>query len=387
MAETAAQEKRSNWPFEGLPHRLVIKLGSNVLSTPQGTLDVERVGIVSRQISLLLHQGSQVLIVTSGAVAAGMGVMGFAKRPTELPELQGLAAIGQCQLMNAYGRAFGEHGINVAQVLITRSDLEDRRRYLNAQYTLESLLAMGVVPIINENDTVITEELTVGDNDMLSAIIAAKVTADLLVILTDINGLYTANPKTDPNAELIEAVKLVDKDIEKLATGPGSAVGRGGMITKVAAARHAATFGVPSVVANGRVDNAIADIAAGRLCGTYFQARKPKGGRGRARVHWISMRRPKGVLTIDDGARRALVEMGKSLLPVGVVAVEGAFEKGGIVSIRTKSGEEIARGISNFTAEQLRQLCGRKACEFSEILGSQPGYAEAVHRDNLHVRV
>lgn len=374
----------SAWPFADGPRRVVLKLGSNVLSRPDATLDEERIRNVSRQASALIHKGCQAIVVTSGAVASGMAALGLKERPTNLPDLQALAAIGQSRLVAAWAAGFAEHGIIAAQVLLTRGDLEDRRRYLNARYTLETLIARNVVPVINENDTVATEELTFGDNDMLSAIIATTLSADLLAILTDIDGLCTGNPKKDPTARLIEVVERVTPEIEALASGAGSAVGKGGMITKLRAAAHANSFGIPAIVANGRRERIVEEVHAGRFRGTLFLSdRQPSGGRGKAR--WISTRSVHGVVTVDDGARRALMAGGRSLLPVGVSGVSGEFERGDVVSIRDASGREIARGIASFSAEQVERIKGRKAGDIESALGEKPGYEEVVHRDNLHL--
>lgn len=379
---------RDVWPFrEGPPRRLVVKLGSNLLSTPEGTLDASRVRVASERLARLHKAGTQVIIVTSGAVAAGMGVTRLRERPTELPKLQALAAIGQSEVMAAYIESFRAHGIAVAQVLLTRSDLEDRTRHLNARFTLETALALGAVPVINENDSVTTEELTFGDNDLLSAIIAVKLNAELLVILTDIDGLYTGNPRKDPDARLIEVIERVTPEIEALAQGPGSIVGRGGMITKVSAARHAARFGITAVIANGRDDEMMSRIAAGDFRGTLFLPSAHKMGRGKARAHWISMRRPRGAVVIDDGASKALVEGGKSLLPVGVVSVEGAFVRGDVISIRNGANQEVARGITNFSASEVAIVRGHRVKDLPALLGSKPTYEEVVHRDNLYLRV
>lgn len=381
------------WPFVSavgaVPRaiqRLVIKLGSNVLSTREGTLDAARIAVVASQVASLRAQGTQVLIVTSGAVAAGMGVAGLRQRPTELPRLQALAAIGQSFLMSTWSDAFRRHATTVAQVLLTRSDLEDRRRYLNIQDTLETLLGMGAVPIINENDTVITEELTIGDNDMLSAAIAAESKAELLVIMTDIEGFFTGNPKSDPTAALIPVVRSVTPDLVALAGGAGSNVGRGGMLTKMRAAQHANSFGIVAVIGDGRRDTLLGDVAAGRFRGTLFLPRAGARITGKQRAHWISMRRPKGVLVVDDGARRALIEKGSSLLPVGIVEVRGAFDRGDTVSIHTKDDQEIARGIVSFSSDDVTRARGKKGPQLFDALGPRSTAPEVIHRNNLHLK-
>ncbi len=372
------------WPFQGPPTRIVFKLGSNLLSRPDGSLDEALIAAFARQCAVLIHKGCEPIVVTSGAVAAGMAALELADRPTTLPELQSLAAIGQTRLMAAWSAAFADHGIKVGQVLLTRGDLEDRRRYLNARYTLERLLDIGVVPVVNENDTVATEELTFGDNDLLSAIIASTLDADVLAILTDIDGLFSDHPTRNAAAQLIPVVDRVTDDIEALASGPGSKYGKGGMITKVRAARHANGFGIAAVIVNGRTEHIVEAVRGGDFRGTLFlPERSRKGARGR--VRWISSRSVRGHLAIDEGARSALVGGGRSLLSVGVTDVGGEFEKGDVVSIRTGDGEEIARGIASFSSEQVAAIKGRRAKDIPALLGERPGYEEVVHRDNLHL--
>lgn len=388
----------SAWPFVPLSGgaaivpgarplaRLVIKIGSNVLSTKEGTLDAARIASVAGQVAALRAVGVQVLVVTSGAVSAGMGVAGLRQRPTELPRLQALAAIGQSFLMSTWGDAFRRHSAHVGQVLLTHADLEDRTRYLNIQDCLETLLGMGVVPIINENDTVITEELTIGDNDALSAAIAAESRADLLVVMTDIAGLHTGNPKTDPAAALIPVVRAVTPELLAVAGGSGSNVGRGGMLTKLRAAQHANSFGIVAVVTDGRRDTALTDVAAGRFRGTLFLPRAGARIAGKQRAHWISMRRPKGILVVDDGARRALLEKGSSLLPVGITSVRGTFERGDIVSIHGLDDHELGRGIASFSSDEVMRARGKKGTALAEALGPRAATPEVVHRNNLHLK-
>jgi glutamate 5-kinase len=383
---TPEDDVAAAWPFKIPPRRIVIKLGSNILTTKGRTLDVERIRIVAEQVSALRAAGMQVAIVSSGAVAAGMGARGETKRPTELARLQALAAIGQCRLMTAWNDAFLQHGTSAAQVLVTRNDLDDRQRYLNAQQTMEALLDMGAVPVINENDTVLTEELTFGDNDMLSAVLTAVLAAELLVVMTDIEGLFTAPPKENPDAQLIPVVRVITPEVERLAGGIGSTLGRGGMQTKVSAARHATSFGIPTVIADGRRNTMLTDVLSGRFRGTLFLPRPGSRLRGKSRTHWIAMRRPKGTVVIDDGARTALVEKNRSLLPVGVVGVEGSFVRGDIIAIRTSTGEEVGRGLSNFTSQELGAMRGKKGEELAEVLGPRAANHEVIHRNNLHLR-
>ncbi|MBI5155559.1 glutamate 5-kinase [Candidatus Poribacteria bacterium] len=384
--EAAALTIQGAWPFQAAPHRAVFKFGSNLLSAPDGRLDGARIRSLAEGLARWREAGTEVFIVTSGAVAAGMGIRGSADRPKELPDLQALAAIGQCHVMDEYIAAFGKHGLTVAQVLLTRGDLEDRRRYLNAKSTLEALVGMGAIPVINENDTVVTEELTFGDNDMLSAIMAAKLGADLLVILTDIDGLFTSPPAQDAAARLIEVVPKVTTEIERLGGGSGSRLGRGGMATKVLAARHATRFGITTVIGNGRREGLLDEIRRGDFRGTLFLARQSGRRRGQARAHWIALRTPKGAVTVDDGARRALLEGGRSLLPVGIVSVSGDFTRGDVISIRDRAGEDLARGITNYSSGAVARLKGHKGNELAGILGGEALYEEVIHRNNLHLR-
>ncbi|MCB2153740.1 glutamate 5-kinase [bacterium] len=382
----APQTIAEAWPFTERPRRLVVKLGSNILSTPEGTLDATRIETLAAAVGRLHESGAQVIIVSSGAVAAGMGRLGLKERPRQLPRLQALASVGQSRLMRTYSDAFHQYGVPTAQILLTRGDLEDRRRYLNAHETIEALLEMGAVPVINENDTVTTDELTFGDNDLLSAFIAVKSSAELLVLLTDIDGLYSANPQKSPDAHLIEVVQKVTSEIEALGAGPGSRLGRGGMASKLSAARHATRFGIPTVIANGRCDSILDEVASGQFRGTLFLAQSTRRGKGRARLHWISTHRPRGSVQVDDGAAKMLLTAGKSLLPVGVVAVEGDFERGDVISIRDGQEQEIARGITNYNTAEVRRLMGCRVRELRDESGAPPPYEELVHRDNLHVR-
>lgn len=385
QSENKTRTLAEAWPFADPPHRVVFKLGSNLLSTPEGRLDTKRVRQLTLGIGELVRGGTQVILVTSGAVAAGMGTRGLSRRPTALPQLQALAAIGQGHLMRTYIEAFDAHAVPVAQLLLTRGDLENRQRYLNARETIEALLAEGAVPVINENDTVTTDELTFGDNDMLSAYIAVKMSAELLVILTDIEGLFTGNPKSDPDAKLIDVVEEVTPEVERLAHGPGSVVGRGGMATKIAAARHVTRFGIAAIIASGRREGIVAEAVSGRFRGTFFPPRQNGRTRGRARAHWITMQKPRGTVTIDAGARRALLEKGSSLLPVGVVCVEGMFSRGDVIAVRDDTGIEVARGISNFNAAEIERIQGARADRLEALLGAAPSAPEIIHRDNLQL--
>ncbi|MGF1573662.1 MAG: glutamate 5-kinase [Sumerlaeia bacterium] len=375
----------ARWPFEKLPARVVVKLGSNVLSRADGSLNRERILAVAGQVAKIkAQQGTEFIIVSSGAVAAGMSELGFTARPTMLPELQSLAAVGQSALMATWREAFAHSNQPIGQILLSRADLNDRQRFLNAQHTLEKLVQLGVVPIVNENDSVATEELSFGDNDMLSAFVATKVGAQLLVILSDIEGLFTGNPRNDPDARFIPVVDEVTEEIEALAQGRGSAVGRGGMATKIGAAKHAKTFGVATIMANGAAEGILERIAVGKFRGTLFRSVKDQKG-GKAHLRWISAVKPVGKLTVDAGAVAAIQTKGSSLLPVGIQAVAGEFVAGDVISICTAKGTEVARGISNYSHADLELIRGKRCVEFSAILSGRPVYEECIHRNYMYV--
>lgn len=373
---------RAAWPFrETPPRRVVIKVGSNVLALKEGGLNLDRISELAAIIASARKQGTEVILVTSGAVAAGRGLLKMPRRPTVLSQLQAVAAIGQCALMEAYARAFRTHGLIAAQLLLNRDDMDDRRRYLNARNALISLLEQNAIPVVNENDTVNVEELKFGDNDMLSAMVTAKMDADLLVILTNVPGLMTGHPMNDPNAALIPVVTTINRDVENLVSDGNSEFGTGGMATKLMAARHATQFGAACVVADGTVKNQVAEILLGDFEGTYFC---PKGTRkaGSSRRHWIYARRPRGEVVVDKGAEKALVSGGKSLLPVGIVGVGGTFQKGDIVRLVNEAGEDLARGITNYPSEVIDLMKGKKSGDLTDgelVLD----YPEVVHRDNL----
>jgi glutamate 5-kinase len=378
-----SKEIRAVWPFdEKHPlRRVVVKVGSNVLALKSGGIDPERLAALCAQIAAVRSLGIEVVLVTSGAVAAGRGLLGLDKRPTELPELQAVAAIGQCALMEAYSRAFRNHGLIAAQLLLNREDMDDRRRYLNARLALTELVRRNAIPVINENDTVNIEELKFGDNDMLSAMIAGKMDADLLVLLTNVPGLMTGHPKHDPTARLIPVVAEVTAEIEGLVASVQSEHGTGGMRTKLMAARHANTFGVACVVADGTAPNILPTIVAGDFKGTYFAPRAARKS-GSSRRHWIHTTRPRGTVVVDAGAARALTQQHKSLLPVGITAVEGNFHKGDTVRIIGPDGTDLAHGITNYDADKLNQLKGMKRPEW-EAAGIGADYTEAIHCDNI----
>jgi glutamate 5-kinase len=322
-------------------------------------------------------------MVSSGAIAEGMKRLGWSKRPKSMHELQAAAAVGQMGLVQVYETSFRAHGLATAQVLLTHDDLADRKRYLNARSTLLALLELGVVPIINENDTVVTDEIKFGENDTLGALVANLIDADALVILTDQSGLYTADPRHDPQARLLERVVAGDPALEAMAGGAGSSIGRGGMITKVLAARRAARSGAHTVVASGREPDVLVRLAAGESIGTQFIAQT---ARMAARKQWLADHlQLRGAVRLDAGAARALVAGGRSLLPIGVTEVSGDFERGEAVAIRDPEGREIARGLINYSSSAARLIMRRPSSEIEGILGftEEP---ELIHRDNLVLR-
>lgn len=378
---------RAQWPFGSrAPRRLILKAGSNVLSSSLGTIDLPLVNGLARQMAAAYQKGIEIVFVSSGAVSCGIGIMGRTEKPRSIPEKQALAAIGQCRLMHIYSSVFDTHDIRIAQVLLTRDDMEDRRRYLNAEYTLSTLLDEKVLPIINENDTVTIDELKFGDNDGLAALLATKLRADLFVILTDVEGLMSANPREDPDARL---VPLIGEDgsgsVAPAKVSGGSKFGSGGMSSKLEAARVATLAGVTTVIANGRRDSVITDILAGKEVGTLFLPRKKTAGQMSARDRWILAKVPRGRrLTIDDGAKKALLVGKKSLLAVGVVEVEGEFKKGDVVEICDRKKTPLAKGLVNFSSENCQRIMGMKTPQIVRALGDLD-YPEVVHRDNLVV--
>jgi len=362
--------------------KIVIKIGSGVLSDKRGKLDKKIIESHTGDISKLLDKGIEVLIVSSGAVSAGIGELGVKKLPRLIPEKQAIAAVGQSKLMSIYSEKFGKLGYKVGQVLLTRSDMEDRRRYVNARYTLDKLTEMKIVPIINENDTVTVDELQFGDNDMLSSIVATKVHADLLIILSDVDGVFDANPKTNKKADLIPIITDITSEMEKSSKGIYSRFGSGGMASKLQAARAAMTSGLYVVIANGRKKGIISDIMSGNFRGTLF---KPTGKKKySSRQRWIAFGRS-GInkhIFVDEGARNAIVEGKKSLLPVGIKSVEGTFARGDVVEIRDANRQRIAKGITNFSSSDIKKIKGKRSEDTEKILGHKD-YDEVIHRDNL----
>ena len=369
-------------PVEGV-RRLVVKIGSSTLAEPSGLLNQAAIERLVEQVAALHAAGLDVVIVTSAAVAAGKGRLGNLRHRRDIPAKQMLAAIGHPLLMHSYDEVFRRHGFVVAQALLTRRDLAERQGYLNARSTLLGLLQQRVVPIVNENDVVATDELRFGDNDNLSAVVANLVDADLLLLLTDIDGLYTADPRTDPEARLIPEVRTIDAAIEQLAGGAGRAAGghgTGGMITKIQAARTALRSGVTVVIANGGAADVIGRVVRGEALGTRFV---PARVRATAREAWLHTTiAARGRLTVDDGAARALREEGKSLLPAGVREVSGRFGRGDPVEVRDGQGALIAYGLVNYSAADMARIAGRRSREIEAILGYHYG-DEVMHRNNL----
>jgi glutamate 5-kinase len=363
--------------------RLVVKVGSSLVTDEGRGLDVAAVANWARAIAALRQRGREVLLVSSGAVAEGMRRLGWSRRPHAMQQLQAAAAVGQMGLAQAYESEFRRHGMQTAQILLTHEDLADRTRYLNARSTLTTLLALDVVPVINENDTVVTDEIKVGDNDTLGALVANLIEADCLLILTDQPGLYTADPRIDPQARLLHQVRAGDPTLESAAGGAGSPLGKGGMLTKVLAARRAASGGAHTVVASGREPGVLRRLIEGEDLGTLFVADTPKLA---ARKQWIADQlQLRGALVLDSGAVVALKRDGKSLLPVGVQMVQGDFARGDVVACLDADTHEVARGLINYAAPDARRIIGRASGEIESILGfvEEP---ELIHRSNLVLR-
>lgn len=352
--------------------RIVIKIGTSILTRRVGSPLVSLVG----EIASARARGAEILLVTSGAIGAGMEKLNWSRRPAEIRKKQAVAAIGQVALMQTYEKLFKIHQTETAQVLLSRSDFDDRTRYLNARNTLFTLLELGVVPIINENDTVAVEEIRFGDNDNLSALVAAKIDAELLVILTDVDGLYRSGTE-----EVIPLVSQITPEIEKHAGKKSkSGLGTGGMASKIAAAKIATDSGVTTVVANGFRKNVISDILDGKTVGTKFIAKKTLS----AKEKWILFgARSKGEIWIDSGAANALKHLKKSLLPAGILNLTGAFSKGDVIKLKTEDGTEIARGIVSYSAEEIQRIRGKKSAEIKKVLDSSANSFEVVHRDSL----
>ena len=360
--------------------RIVVKVGSSLVTNEGRGLDEQAIEEWSRQIAALARDGREVIMVSSGAIAEGMKRLGWTTRPKEIHELQAAAAVGQMGLAQMYETRLRAHGLGSAQVLLTHADLADRERYLNARSTLLTLLQLGVVPVINENDTVVNDEIKFGDNDTLGALVANLVEADALIILTDQKGLYTADPRKDPTAQFVHEARAGDPALEAMAGGAGSSIGKGGMITKILAAKRAAGSGASTVIAWGREADALVRLTQGEAIGTLLVAQTAKN---QARKQWMADHlQLRGAVVVDEGAVAKLVNEGKSLLPIGMTAVEGEFSRGEVIAVRDPRGHEIARGLANYASAEARLLCRKPSAEFERLLGytAEP---EMVHRDNL----
>lgn len=363
-------------------NRIVVKVGSSTLTHETGKLNYHRIERLAMEIADLANQGKEMVLVSSGAVSAGMGPLGLSARPKTIREKQAVAAVGQGVLMHTYEKMFREYGQNVGQVLLTRMDAQDRKKFMNSRNTLLTMLQMGVIPIINENDVVAIDEFKIGDNDTLSAMVSNFIEADLLIILSDVDGLYTANPQTHPDARIIPVVTEVDKHVYDIAGGAGSSIGTGGMYTKIQAASIATSSGVDMVIASGSEDGVLRRICQGEDVGTWFTA---KDSNLHTKKRWLlSGSKAQGSLIVDGGCRNALVEHGSSLLPVGITAVEGEFHEGDIVNVRYE-GLVIAKGIVNYNSESVEAIKRHKTDDITKILGHEGVYEEVIHRDNLVV--
>lgn len=364
--------------------RIVVKVGTSTLTHATGKLNLYRIEKLVREISDLANQGHQMVLVTSGAVAAGLDSMGLRQKPKAIPEKQAMAAIGQGVLMHIYEKLFAEYGQKAAQILLTKENSVRHNQYMNSRNALLALLHMGVIPVINENDAVAVDELKIGDNDTLSATVATIVDADVLVILSDIEGLYTANPQKDKQAKLISEVQEITPEIECIAGGAGSRLGTGGMYTKIEAARIAVSSGVTMLIASGSRDGVLRDILDGAAIGTIFPARD---SHLRVRKSWLAFgKRIDGEIMVDAGCERAVLECGSSLLAAGIVAVEGDFAAGNTVRVLSTNQREIARGIVNYDVQALKKIIGRQTNEFSNILHGEI-HDEVIHRDNMVLMV
>ncbi|HLS21480.1 MAG TPA: glutamate 5-kinase [Paenalcaligenes sp.] len=362
--------------------RLVIKVGSSLVTNQGKGLDIEAVNQWCSQIATLHQQHKQIVLVSSGAVAEGIARLGWTRRPKAMNELQAAAAVGQMGLVQAYEVAFARYGIRTAQILLTHEDLTDRRRYLNARSTLFTLLGLGVVPIVNENDTVVTDEIALGDNDTLGALVTNLIEAETLIILTDQQGLYDADPRSNPAARLIEQARAGDPELEEMAGGAGTTIGTGGMLTKVLAAKRAANSGGHTIIASGKTEGVLTRLAQGERIGTELLATLPVRS---ARERWlVDHLRVRGRVTLDEGALQALTKGHKSLLPIGVIRVEGEFERGDVVACVDQHGVEYGRGLINYSSTDTRRIMGQPSKKIADILGSMSA-AELMHRDNMVV--
>jgi glutamate 5-kinase len=364
----------------GSPHRIVVKVGSGVLSRGESGLHRPTIQALAGCLARVQEQGVEIILVSSGAILAGMEALGLAERPRDLPLKQAAAAVGQSHLMRAYEEAFRPCGRRVAQILLTQEDLRHRSRYLNARNTLFTLLGLQILPIVNENDTVAVREIQFGDNDTLSALVAHLAQADLLVILTDTEGVFTADPHRDPSARLIPLVRPQDAITSFCAEDTGSAASVGGMTSKVRAAHRAAIAGIPTVVASGRAATSVEAVLRGEEVGTLFV---PSRSRMQSRKRWLAFASlPRGGIVVDAGAKGALVLGGKSLLPAGVRRTDRTFRAGDVVSLVDLSGQEFGRGLTNYSRDEVEKIKGLRSDQISEALGHK-SYDEVIHRDNL----
>jgi len=360
--------------------RIVVKVGSSLVTNQGAGLDAQAIASWAQQIAALRENGCETVLVSSGAIAEGMQRLGWKQRPSAVHELQAAAAVGQMGLVQVYESCFRKHGLRAAQVLLTHADLADRERYLNARSTLRTLLNLGVIPIINENDTVVTDEIKFGDNDTLGALVANLIEADALIILTDQQGLYSADPRKDASAKLLEVAQAGDSQLESIAGGAGSHIGRGGMITKVLAAKRAARSGAHTVIASGHERDVLPRLLRGENIGTLLIAPQMTLA---ARKQWLADHlQVSGKIKLDGGAVRALRNEGKSLLPIGVTEVSGEFERGAVVAILDENGNDIARGLVNYSVEEARRIARHPSNEIEAILG-YVDELELIHRDNL----
>lgn len=359
---------------------IVVKVGTSTLTHKNGKLNLEQFERLVRQLSDLRNQGKDVVLVSSGAIGAGMGKLNLEERPKTIPEKQAVAAVGQGILLHIYEKMFAEYGQATAQLLLTKADLEHRQRFLNARNTLLTLLKLGVIPIVNENDTVAFEEIKFGDNDTLAALVGTLIDADLVILLTDIDGFYDSDPRKNAQAQRISVVEAIDESVEGKAGSVGSKFGSGGMATKISAAGIAVNAGIPLMIAHGAAEHIIRRLTSGEDVGTLFL---PKEMKPHLRKKWIAFgSHVDGSITVDDGAKDVLIHKGKSLLPSGITDVSGDFSAGDVVRILDSGGRVFAHGISNYNAGELKQIKGKKSREIGMILGYKD-FDEAIHRDNL----
>lgn len=364
--------------------RIVIKIGTSTLTHSTGLLDLNRIERIVRQLTNIHNRGIEIVLVTSGAIGAGMGKLGLRTRPNTIPEKQAAAAVGQGVLLHMYEKLFSEYGKNVAQILLTKEDILNRKRFLNARNTFFTLFKHGVIPIVNENDAVAIDEIKFGDNDTLSAMVTSAVEADLLVLLSDIDGLYDSNPKENKDAKLINLVENITDEIREAAGGAGTKFGTGGMATKIKAAEIAVTSGSSMVIVNGSSPNVINEVMEGESVGTFFIANQNPL---QSRKCWIAYNTlTKGQITIDDGAVEALTQYRKSLLPAGVLSIDGLFEKGDIVSVVNGEGIEVAHGITNYNSSEVDLIKGSQTSNIEEKLDYKT-YDEVIHADNMAILV